>query len=149
MQIKVFHIRLAKEHLKSDEDELNEFMDNVVVKKTVSELIMGHPNFWSILVFYTPISPKDDIHTSTKFTVNNLSELSNQELQVFEALKQWRFDKAQELGIPLYMVFANNELMSIAKAQPQNAEDLLKIKGIGGYKAAQYGDDVLAILNSF
>ena len=52
MKIKHFYIRLNKENLQIDQDTLNSFLDNVVVKKTVTELINGQPNFWSILVFY-------------------------------------------------------------------------------------------------
>lgn len=52
MKVNVFHIRLTKENLQSDQDNLNNFLDNVTVKKTATEVINGQPNFWSILVFY-------------------------------------------------------------------------------------------------
>ena len=52
MKVKVFHIRLTKENLQTDQDNLNNFLDSVTVKKTATTLINGQPNFWSILVFY-------------------------------------------------------------------------------------------------
>jgi hypothetical protein len=38
MQVKVFHIRLTKEKVQTDQENLNSFLDSVVVKKTSTEL---------------------------------------------------------------------------------------------------------------
>jgi hypothetical protein len=38
MKLKVFNIRLTKEHLQKDEEELNQFLETVSVKKQVASL---------------------------------------------------------------------------------------------------------------
>ena len=64
MKIKVFHIRLSREYLQSDQEKINEFIENVEVKKTALELISGQINFWSIVVFYE--NPKEEIEYKSK-----------------------------------------------------------------------------------
>lgn len=148
MKIKVFHIRLTKENLQNDQDNLNSFLDNVTVKKTATELINGHPNFWSILVFYDEQKVEKQEKTSDKISITDENELTDEEKRIFATLKQWRQDKTTQLNIPSFMVCHNTELMTIAKVKPQSLDELSNIKGFGGQKIAKFGDDILALLNS-
>ncbi len=148
MKVKVFHIRLTKENLQSDQDNLNNFLDNVTVKKTATELINGQPNFWSILVFYDDQKTEKQENISEKISVTDENELTDDEKRIFSILKQWHQDKATQLNIPNFMVCHNTELVTIAKVKPQSLDDLSKIKGFGEQKIAKFGDDILAVLNS-
>ena len=150
MQVKIFHIRLTKDNLQTDQDNLNSFLDSISVKKTSTELIAGQPNFWSILVFFE--DKKNDTQrnfsTSEKIAFPIDTELSIEEIIIFDTLKHWRQEKASELNIPSFMICHNTELITIAKIKPQTLDELLKIKGFGGQKIAKFGDDILAVLNS-
>ena len=150
MKIKHFYIRLNKENLQIDQDTLNSFLDNVVVKKTVTELINGQPNFWSILVFYDEQKADRQDKNSEKVAVTSETELTAEEKNIYDVLREWRQDKASELNIPNYVVAHNTELMTIAKIKPQSLDELSKVKGFvsGGQKIAKYGDDIIAVLNS-
>lgn len=147
MKVKVFHIRLTKENLQSDQDNLNNFLDSVTVKKTATELINGQPNFWSILVFYDEQKTEKQ-ETSDKISITDENELTDDEKRIFETLKQWRQDKAAQLNIPSFMVCHNTELLTISKIKPQTLDELSKIKGFGVQKIAKFGDDIIALLNS-
>lgn len=148
MKAKVFHIRLTKENLQSDQDNLNNFLDSVTVKKTATELINGQPNFWSILVFYDEQKTEKQEKTSDKISITDENELTDEEKRIFTTLKQWRQDKATHLNIPNFMICHNTGLMTIAKVKPQTLDELSKIKGFGGQKIAKFGDNILAVLNS-
>ena len=150
MKIKHFYIRLNKENLQIDQDTLNSFLDNVVVKKTVTELINGQPNFWSILVFYDEQKADRQDKNSEKVAVTSETELTAEEKNIYDVLRVWRQDKASELNVPNYVVAHNTELMTIAKIKPQSLDELSKVKGFvsGGQKIAKYGDDIIAVLNS-
>lgn len=148
MKVKVFHIRLTKENLQTDQDNLNNFLDSVTVKKTAIELINGQPNFWSILVFYEDQKAEKQEKNSDKISITDESELTENEKIIFATLKQWRQDKATQLNISNFMVCHNTELMTIAKVKPQTLDELSKIKGFGGQKIAKFGYDILAVLNS-
>ena len=150
MKIKHFYIRLNKENLQIDQDTLNSFLDNVVVKKTVTELINGQPNFWSILVFYDEQKADRQDKNSEKVAVTSETELTAEEKNIYDVLREWRQDKASDLNVPNYVVAHNTELMTIAKIKPQSLDELSKVKGFvsGGQKIAKYGDDIIAVLNS-
>ena len=150
MKIKHFYIRLNKENLQIDQDTLNSFLDNVVVKKTVTELINGQPNFWSILVFYDEQKTNRQDRNSEKIAVISETELTEEEKNIYDVLREWRQDKASELNVPSYVVAHNTELMTIAKIKPQSVDELSKVKGFvnGGQKITKYGDDIIAVLNS-
>lgn len=148
MKIKVFHIRLTKENLQSDQENLNNFLDSVTVKKSATELIKGQPNFWSILVFYDEQKTEKQEKIFNKVSFTNEDELKDEEKRIFAALKHWRQNKGIELNIPNFLICHNSELMTIAKLKPQTLDDLSKIKGFGGMKIAKFGDDILALLNS-
>jgi superfamily II DNA helicase RecQ len=148
MKVKVFHIRLTKDNLQSDQNNLNNFLETVTVKKTATELINGQPNFWSILVFYDDQITVKQVKTSDKISLTDESELTDEEKIIFSTLKQWRNDKGTQLNIPNFMVCHNTELMTIAKVKPQSLEELYKIKGFGEQKIAKFGDDIIALLNS-
>lgn len=148
MKVKIFHLRLTKENLQTDQEILNEFLDSVTVKKTSTQLINGQTNFWSILVFYDDKKTENPEKQSDKLTVNSDIELNADEKRVFDVLKQWRLDKASELNIPSFMVCHNKELMTVAKIKPQTLDDLINIKGFGEHKTAKFGNDIIAVLNS-
>lgn len=145
MKIKTFQIRLTNDFWQSDQDFLNEFMDDVIVKKTSTQLIIGQINYWSILVFYEDQKTEKQ---SDKFAVTSDTELTADEKRIYDTLKQWRLDKARELNIPRFMVCHNTELMTVAKVKPQTLDDLIKIKGFGEHKISKLGDEILAVLNS-
>ncbi|MFV0159444.1 HRDC domain-containing protein [Empedobacter falsenii] len=150
MKIKHFYIRLNKENLQIDQDTLNSFLDNVVVKKTVTELINGESNFWSILVFYEEQKTNRQDRNSEKNAVISETELTEEEKNIYDVLKEWRQDKASELNVPSYVVAHNTELMTITKIKPQSVDELSKVKGFvsGGQKITKYIDDIIAVLNS-
>lgn len=148
MKVKVFHIRLTKDNLLSDQDSLNNFLDSVTVKKTATELINGPTNFWSILVFYDDQKTEKQEKLSDKLSVTDLNDLTDEEKRIFSVLKQWRQDKGTQLNVPSFMVCHNTELMTIAKVKPQSLDELSKIKGFGGQKISKFGADIIALLNS-
>lgn len=68
--------------------------------------------------------------------------------KLFETLRQWRNDTAIKQGKKPYMVFNNETLKLTALALPQTKDGLKDIKGWGEKKIKQYGDEILALVNS-
>jgi len=65
----------------------------------------------------------------------------------FEALRQWRADKAREQGVPAYVILHDRTLLELAAHRPESQEDLLEIPGIGQAKAERYGEALLDVLS--
>jgi len=64
---------------------------------------------------------------------------------MFLALRQWRTDKARELGVPAYVVLLDRTLHELAQSRPATREALFEITGIGQSKAERYGEALIAL----
>ncbi|ALG83976.1 DNA helicase RecQ [Gordonia phthalatica] len=76
-------------------------------------------------------------------------DLSDEDRNLFEALRRWRAAVAKEAGAPAYTVLGNKTLEEIARVKPSNHDQLLSVSGIGQAKLTNYGDQVLEVLASF
>src|SRR5690625_348884 len=66
--------------------------------------------------------------------------------ELFEALRHWRAQQAQESSKPAFTVLADASLEEVAQHRPQSAADLIKVRGIGPRKLEQFGEDILRIV---
>lgn len=152
MNAKVFKIRISEEYLHQDESALNQFLSQHTIKKTATSFLNEKENFWSVLVFFEEKNTESKSETyeikSPKFFVENESQLTEDDFKIFKSLKQWRFEKAQKLELPAYMICSNTELMSIAKFKPIKLEEFLQIKGFGEYKVNKFGEEILEVLEN-
>jgi len=151
MKVKHFHIRLNEAYSQQDEETLNSFMQNVSVKKTAAQHIPSEQaGFWSTLVFYEELANIEaQLPPSTeKHPPFDPSTLNGEERDRYEALRAWRADTAAKDNFPNYIVASNSQLGAIAKLNPSSKEELCDLKGFGEKKAAKYGDEIIAVLNS-
>src|SRR5215471_15907210 len=65
---------------------------------------------------------------------------------LFQALKNWRFSRAREHGLPAFVIFHDSVLAEISAAKPRTLKALCGIKGIGENKLAQYGEEILRVV---
>ena len=75
------------------------------------------------------------------------SETSAVNQKVASALKSWRLEKANSLGVPAFHIFSNKTLEALATALPKNPAELLNVSGIGPAKAEGYGAAILKIIS--
>jgi ATP-dependent DNA helicase RecQ len=68
---------------------------------------------------------------------------------LFEALRALRRRKAEERGLPPFVVFSDATLRTLARCRPTSPERLLAVQGIGEKKAAEYGGDFLAAIAAY
>ncbi len=89
----------------------------------------------------------EDFQTEDMRTVQQ-SELAldNDELEVYEALCDWRSRKASEENLAPFVIAHNSWLKQIIKLHPSTQRDLIGIKGFGERRANKYGRDILKIL---
>ena len=64
----------------------------------------------------------------------------------FEALKTWRFERAE--GKPAFTVAANAVLEEVLRRRPQSLEQLVEIRGIGPAFCEKHGESLLAVLST-
>jgi len=76
-------------------------------------------------------------------------ELSDQDLELFERLKEWRKERADRDSVPAFVVFHDRVLAAIAGSRPISSEELQSIGGIGTAKAGRYGSDILELVKAY
>lgn len=150
MNVKVFKIRVSEEYLHQDESILNQFFAQYKIIKTATSFLNEKENYWSVMVFYSELDAQEKKEShftkSPKLSVESETDLTDEEKIIFKALKNWRFEKAQNLEIPAYMICSNTELMSVAKYKPLNAKDFFEIRGFGEHKVNKFATEILDVL---
>jgi len=71
---------------------------------------------------------------------------SDRDEALYDALREWRADRAKQLGQPAYCVFTDATLAAIAEQKPGDVQALVAIPGIGQAKLDKFGDDVLTLV---
>jgi ATP-dependent DNA helicase RecQ len=69
--------------------------------------------------------------------------------ELFESLRVYRRRKAEERGVPPFIIFSDATLRDLARQRPTTLAGLTHIHGIGAKKLAGYGAELLAELSSF
>ena len=65
---------------------------------------------------------------------------------LFERLRAWRRERADEERVPPYCVFSDKTLREIARQKPSDEDELAAINGIGGKKMEKYGASVIDVI---
>ena len=65
---------------------------------------------------------------------------------MFDELKKWRKQKAQEESVPPYIICNDRTLLDIAWKMPHTREELLGCYGVGESKAERYGAEILGVV---
>ena len=56
---------------------------------------------------------------------------------------------ARQAGVPAFVVFTDATLRAMCAHLPKTREALLEVSGVGVRKCEQYGEEFLALLNTF
>lgn len=73
---------------------------------------------------------------------------SDADQELFEQLKNVRQMIAKKQNVPAYVIFHNKTLAEMAKAKPQNFDEMLEVGGIGESKLKRYGQPFLDVILS-
>ncbi len=74
--------------------------------------------------------------------------VSQQDAELWDALRDCRKALAEEHGIPSYMIFHDATLMEMMETKPQTMMQLLRVNGVGEAKLNNYGQAFLDVINS-
>lgn len=77
------------------------------------------------------------------------SDSSKQEQGVYDAIKNWRNERAKKDCVKAYIIFYNTTLDEIVAKKPQTMDELKAISGFGEVKCQKYGEELLQIVKSF
>lgn len=69
--------------------------------------------------------------------------------QLYSLLRSWRYEKASELGVPVYMVFSQKALIELVNYLPTDSFSLQLINGMGDKKISQFGADIVQMIQHY
>ncbi|MFW7413693.1 ATP-dependent helicase [Demequina sp. SO4-18] len=75
-----------------------------------------------------------------------IADLDADQAHLFEALRTWRLDLAQESSKPAYTVLTDASLVEIAQARPATIGALATVRGVGASKLDQFGAQILRVV---
>ena len=75
--------------------------------------------------------------------------LAGLDLDLFETLRRARRAKAEELGVPPFVVFGDAALRDMARKKPTDKQNFLGVSGVGQYKCDNFGDYFLEVVRRF
>jgi len=73
---------------------------------------------------------------------------TDEQVELFERLRELRRRIAAEQSVPAYVVFADAALADMARRAPATAEEFLQVSGVGAAKLERYGDAFLGEIAS-
>ena len=131
-----------------DDGPLREFLKNreaVAVREHF--FVRDHVPYLAVLVTYGIDPPTPQAADGARAWESGWrSQVSAADLPLFNALREWRAERASREGIAPYLICTNKQLAAIVSARPQSLTRLGAIDGIGKAKLEKYGQDLLAML---
>jgi len=144
MLVKVFNVRIDPVFLEADQKVVNDFLEEVVFKKSSTQFVENESSYWSVIIHYEPLVLKQEEVLERK----SFEDLTDNDRKLYMYLNKWREEKATSLNAKKFMICHNSELIDLAMYKPSNEDELQQIKGFGKQKTARFGADILAILRS-
>lgn len=68
---------------------------------------------------------------------------------LYSLLRSWRYEKATEMEIPVYMIFSQKALIELVNYLPTDSFSLQLINGMGAKKIEQFGADILQMIQHY
>jgi len=137
-----------KEIRKSIHDALKQLREESAVKRAgVTSLGAGFAPDRYLRALSAAAIAMDQPKPKAETTTYSQADVGHPEL--FEALRQWRKDKAAEEGVAHYQILHQKTLVQIAVHLPDSLTALKKIKGIGKRLAARFGPELTALVAEY
>jgi len=78
----------------------------------------------------------------------SFSDDASYDRDLFEALRTWRREEAQERGVPPYIIFSDRTLRELARVRPASLFELRGVYGIGDAKLEAFGEKVVRVITA-
>lgn len=143
MQLKTFVLPIK--NVNPAEAEMNAFLRSHRVLAVKKEFVAdGENSFWTFCVKDLESAAPGNPPPGTKLPkVDYKAVLKPEEFEVFSRLRDWRKGVAEAEGVPVYVVFTNEQLAEVVKNRASTKAALKEIEGVGEARLEKYGDAVL------
>jgi superfamily II DNA helicase RecQ len=146
IQFKFFTVSIHNSE--STEGSINLFLRQHKVLSIYREFVEnGENSHWCMAVEYLQGGP---ITQATKLPGKNRIDykevLPPDDFTLFVKLRDWRKKEADRAAVPVYAIFSNEQLATIASLRVVSKTSLREIDGIGEARVSKYGDALLSLM---
>lgn len=71
---------------------------------------------------------------------------TEREERLWQALRSWRKEQAQQDNVPAYVIFADRTLRQLVEVRPKSESSLAHIYGMGQSKIERFGEQILTLI---
>ncbi|MEW6184070.1 MAG: HRDC domain-containing protein [Bacillota bacterium] len=122
------------------EDDFTHFVINKIIRNYQAHFFSTtNGTYWTIFIEY-------EVPAGLEPEMEGLSEA---EKMLFDQLRAWRKEKAEQKGFPVYVICNNSQLKALVKQAPKTLEALKNIDGFGKKKLGDYGEEVVSLIKAF
>lgn len=130
-----------------EEKELNRFLrSRSVIQVSRQCILKGDSASWTLLVEYQETKPLETERRS-KEPVDYRKILSEEVFARFRKLRELRKNVAAAHGVPVFTVFSNDQLASLAAELPVSESELMRLDGVGRGKCERFAPEFLPLLS--
>lgn len=143
MSVKIITVPFDPEREVFEDETLTLFLANKRVRSLQPQFFQnrGRP-YWTVFIEYEPV-------LSTAENLPAKEVLNDTQQALFRKLREWRKEKADQDGVPVFILATNAQLEQIVIRMPTSLEAIRQIQGFGKKKVEQHGRDILALVQPF
>ena len=145
MQVQIFTVPMLANQQQID--EVNTFLrSHSIIDMEKNCVTNNSTTFWTFCIRYTEGTHIEK--TLVKSKVDYKEVLDEPTFKIFSDLRECRKKIADNMGIPVYTVFTNEELAVVARLPQITGDNLKKIQGIGDKRMEKYGIELLRLYDA-
>ncbi|MEM9723094.1 MAG: HRDC domain-containing protein [Bacteroidota bacterium] len=144
MKVRIFSFPFQPSLGGFDTYSLEKFcLDKEVLELNAHFFQQENQAYWTVYVRYR-LPLKEKVGTTHAEQL-----LSEKDQLLLRRLKEYRGEKAKELGWPPFLVFTKDQMMAFVNQKVSTLEGFGPIKGFGAKKTQRFGKDILEIIRAF
>ena len=134
--------------------ELNSFCSqNRILSCNESFVTDGKNSFWAFSISYLDGGnselPSTNQTSGKKRSVDYKEVLNATDFAMYAYLRELRKEEALKHGVPIYILFTNEQLAALVISKVTTKNQMLTISGVGQTRVEKYGEPFLKALNEF
>ncbi|WP_143962524.1 DNA helicase RecQ [Litoribacter populi] len=147
-KIKEEHTKLSVYGIGKDqpEDFWKTLGEKLMKEGYIAEAGSQFPTLKLTTMAWDKLKKKEKIFVAMDAPQKKTSKEVSYNKELFEALKDLRFQIAKKEDIPPYIVFSDATLVEMATYRPNTKEGLMDMAGVGATKADRYGEEFLGMI---
>ena len=145
MQVQIFTVPMLADQ--SQIDEVNAFLrSHSIIDMEKNCVTNNSTTFWTLFIRYTEGTHVEKTLVKTK--VDYKEVLDEPTFKIFSDLRECRKKIAENLKIPIYTVFTNEELAMVSRLPEITSNNLKKLEGIGDKRMEKFGVELLRLYDA-